>query len=131
MNSKISKFNNPKIFLIDALGAFLSIISLFFVYFFEDFFGMPKNTITVFICIATILFFYSTLIFLIKPKKWPIFLMLIASFNLCYCRFTIFHVIRFFEKLTIYGKLYFISEILIIISLSIFEFKLSNNSTKS
>ena len=56
----MEKISGHKIFLLDAGGAFASIIFLSFLYFFNDFFGMPKSVIKMFIGISTAYFVYST-----------------------------------------------------------------------
>ena len=110
----MEKLTGQKIFLLDAIGAFVSIVFLILVYSFNDFFGMPKSVTKTFICIATAFFIYSTTVFLIKPVKWQFYLKIIASLNICYCLFTIYHVIQNLDILTLYGLTYFIAEILVI-----------------
>jgi hypothetical protein len=123
-----TNYNSSKIFLIDASGALVSIILLFILYLFEDYFGMPKNIISVFIGIAAILFLYSTIIYLLSPKTWRTYLTVVAMLNICYSVFTIYHVFLCFEKLTLYGKLYFVGEVLVIIVLSFYELKIATET---
>ena len=85
----MKKLKGNNIFLIDALGAAISVIFLFLLYSFEDFFGMPKSVIKIFIFIATIFFVYSTTIYFIRPINWKFYLKIIAALNICYCLFTI------------------------------------------
>ena len=128
MKLNLSEYRNHKIFLLDASGALLTTILLSMVYSFQEYFGMPKNIISVFIGIALALFLYSSVIYLIKPKNWKIYLKLIALLNLSYCVFTTYHIFQSLENLSTLGKFYFIGEVLIIILISFFEFKLANSS---
>lgn len=122
-NTKMEKLRGHRIFLLDAVGAFVSIFFLILVFAFDDFFGMPKSVTKIFICIATVFFIYSTTTFLIKPIKWQFYLKIIASLNIGYCLYTIYHILQNLDTLTLYGLTYFIAEILVIIILSIFELK--------
>jgi hypothetical protein len=124
-----SNYNDQKIFLLDASGAFVSIILLFFLYIFEEYFGMPRNIIAVFIGIASVLFLYSVIIYRIKPLRWTMYLTIIALLNIGYCLFTLYHVFHYFETLTPYGQFYFIGEVLVIISLSIYELRIATRIT--
>jgi hypothetical protein len=121
--------NERKIFLIDAIGAFVSVISLLVPYLFEELFGMPKSTVSVFISIAIAYSIYSTTIYLINTVNWKFYLTIIALLNISYSIFTVYHIFKNLHSITLYGYLYFIAEILIILTLSIFELKLSRKTT--
>ena len=125
----LSKYNSSKIFLLDASGAFVSIILLFFLYIFEEYFGMPRNILAVFIGIASVLFLYSVIIYLINPLRWTFYLKIIALLNLGYCLFTLYHVFQCFETLTLCGQFYFVGEVLVIIFLAIYELRTATKTT--
>lgn len=125
----LSKYYGSKMFLLDASGAFVSIILLFFLYIFEEYFGMPGNIILLFIGIASVLFLYSVIIYMINPLRWTIYLMIIALLNIGYCLLTFYHVFHYFEALTLLGKVYFAGEILVIILLAIYEFRTAIQKT--
>jgi hypothetical protein len=125
----LTKYNSSKIFLLDAAGAFVSIILLSVLYLFEEYFGMPKKILSIFISIALVFLFYSAIIYFVSPLKWRAYLKIIAILNICYCLFTIFHIFLYFENLTLYGNLYFVGEVLVIILLAIFELKIANKTT--
>lgn len=125
----LTKYNESKIFLLDAAGAFVSIILLSILYIFEEYFGMPTKILSVFIGIASVFFFYSSIIYLISPLRWRTYLKIIAILNIFYCLFTIYHVFRYFENLTLCGKLYFVGEVLVIILLSLYELKIATKTT--
>lgn len=118
-----------KIFLVDAIGAIVSVFSLLIPYSFEDFFGMPKSTVSIFICIAIVCAVYSTIVYVSKTENWKRYLTVIAFFNIAYCFFTFFHVFKNWETMTVFGYLYFLIEILIIMALAIFELRLSANKS--
>jgi hypothetical protein len=120
----LAQYNSSKIFLLDASGAFVSIILLSVLYIFEEYFGMPQKILSIFIGIASVFCLYSVIIYLINPIRWRTYLKIIAILNICYCLLTIFHVFLYFENLTLYGNLYFVGEVLVIILLAIFELKM-------
>lgn len=125
----MKKLKGNNIFLIDALGAAISVIFLFLLYSFEDFFGMPKSVIKIFIFIATIFFVYSTTIYFIRPINWKLYLNISALLNISYCLFTIYHLHQNLDIITLYGYTYFIAEILVILILSTYELKNSTTTT--
>lgn len=111
-----------KIFLIDAIGAFLTAFLLFAVLrTWNEYIGMPKKTITILSVIALIFCFYSTFCFLINNRNRRFFLKIITASNLLYCCLTLVLLIYHFHELTIIGIIYFAGEILIICSLIYIE----------
>jgi hypothetical protein len=127
MNTSILK--GQKIVLVDAIGAIVSVLSLLIPYSFEEFFGMPKGVVSIFISIAIVCTVYSTTIYLTKKENWKPYLTIIALVNISYCVFTVYQIFKNLNTITIYGHLYFFSEILIILTLSIFELQLSRTTT--
>lgn len=125
----MEKVSGQKIFLLDAVGAFVSIIFLSFLYSFDEFFGMPKSVIKIFLGIATAFFLYSTTTYLIKPINWRFYLRIIATLNISYCIVTFYHVLQNLDTLTLYGHTYFIVEILVIMILSTYELKNARKTT--
>lgn len=125
----LSKYYGSKMFLLDASGAFVSIILLFFLYIFEEYFGMPGDIILLFIGIASALFLYSVIIYMINPLRWTIYLIIIALLNIGYCLLTFYHVFHYFKALTLLGKFYFAGEILVIVFLAIYEFRTAIQKT--
>ena len=117
----MEKFKGLNIFLLDAIGALVSILFLFLVYAFDKYFGMPADVIKIFIWIATFCFGYSAIVYYLKPSNWRLYLKIIAGVNMAYCLYTIYHVIQNKDTLTQLGYLYFIPEIVVIIILSIYE----------
>lgn len=119
-----------KIFLIDAVGAVASILFLICLYSFEGFFGMPKSVLSIFIGIAILFSIYSTTIYIANPLNWKVYLTVIACLNISYCIFTVYHIYRNFDTLTSFGYTYFVAEILIVLTLSKYELKLTRKVMK-
>jgi len=129
MFKEMEKLKGQKIFLIDAVGAVVSVLFLLFLYSFEELFGMPKSVLCIFISIAIAFSIYSTTIYLTNPTNWMFYLIIIALLNISYCTYTIYQVFKNLNTITPYGYLYFVTEILIILTLSIYEFKLGRTTT--
>ncbi len=111
-------FESPKrIFLIDASGALLSILCLFAIAMFNEFFGMPRGVVLGLIAIAIGLFIFSITCYLFVKAKIKHWLILLILANIAYCCFTIWLVFNHFHLLTFMGSAYFIAEILVIIAL--------------
>lgn len=115
--------NGHTIFLTDAVGAAVSMTGLFFLYSFDDFFGMPKTVVRNFMVIAGVLILYALTIYLIKPRKWKLYLTGLAVMNILYCLYTLFQLVENTGTLTLYGYAYLLIEVAVIISLAIVELK--------
>jgi amino acid transporter len=124
---KFSILKGHNIFLIDAIGAITSAFCLLLPYTFQTIFGMPAVTVRTFIVIAILLSIYSVTIFLTKPKNRKPFLSIVAVLNMSYCLYTAIHLIKNQLTLTLPGLLYFVAEILIILTLSVIELRLSRS----
>lgn len=77
------------------------------------------------ILFAASLFLFSSAMFFVKPVQWRKLLLFLALANTSYCLFTAWQVVQHAGILTIVGFLYFISELLVILALVIFEFNRS------
>ena len=119
--------SNPKlIFLIDGFGAILSVILLGVVLVrLESTIGMPYQTLYILAVIAGVFSAYSFFCSFIIPKKWRMFLKIIASANLSYCVLTFSLLFYHQSQLTTFGVVYFLLEIIIIVGLALFEFKIA------
>lgn len=126
---ELNKLNEQKIFLIDAIGALFSVLFLLILYKFEKTLGMPKSVLITFICIALIFTIYSTIIHLLKPSNWKLYLTIIAILNIAYCLFTIYSISKNTDTITQFGYIYFIAEIIIILILATYELKLTRKTT--
>ncbi len=103
------------IFLIDALGAFVSFIMLGFVLpNFDSLLGIPVQVLFILSFLAFLLSIYSSLCYFYFPDKWKPYLKAIAIANGSYCIFTFLILTYYFDNITIWCWFYFIIEILII-----------------
>ncbi|RXK58045.1 hypothetical protein ESA94_18705 [Lacibacter luteus] len=119
-----SKLKTQIIFLIDGIGALVSAILLGLVLTrFTTFFGMPTNVLYVLSAIALLLSVYSFTNAVNKTVNPAFRLRIIAIANLLYCFLTFVLVFLFFQEITVYGLLYFIGEMILILLLAYFELK--------
>lgn len=119
-------YKNPiEIFLIDCIGAFLTAILLGLVLLnFQEYFGMPSEILIPLASIAMVFCIYSLSCYLLLKRNWKPYLKIIALANLLYCAVTATLLLVFYSQLTILGVLYFIGEIVMVLALVYFEFKL-------
>lgn len=119
--------NPRKIFLIDALGAFVTCSLLLIIQSkLQLYFEMPHKTLTVLSLIAFIFFWYSTACFTLYQKiNWKRHLKRIAYANLIYCGLILFLLIYNSSILTPIDWIYFLGEIAVIVFLVSLEIKLT------
>lgn len=120
---------NPKrIFLLDGLGAFLTMFFLVTVLsIFEEYLGMPQPILTFLSILALAYAIYSFFCFYLIRNNWRPFLKIICIANLLYCCLTIGIVIHCYAKLTVLGVIYFLIEIILILGLVLLEQKALNS----
>lgn len=116
------KINSKNIFLIDGIGAIITATSLGVVLpYFQKYFGMPKNILFVLSAIALIFSIYSIFCNFLPGNKIRDYLKIICFANFTYCILSLILIIIYSEKLTLLGHIYFIGEIIIVLSLVIRE----------
>lgn len=122
----------PKyIFLIDGLGAIITVVILFSVLRpFNEYVGIPQTTLTYLSLIGVFYFLYSITCFLLLKNNWQPFLRAISFANLLYCCLTIGVLICYYPSLTILGVAYFLAEIVVVCGLVFIELKTLNKWTK-
>lgn len=110
------------LFLIDSLGALLTAFLLIVVLRnFHEFFGASPETLTFLSAIAGMFCIYSaSCFFLLKANEVP-FIRAIGMANLGYCLLTLVLVFNPNSGLTLFGKLYFLGEISLVIMLVYIE----------
>ncbi len=115
----------PKtLFLIDGFGALVSTFLLSRVVArFESIFGMPQKTSYLLALVAGMYAVYSFACFFFMRENPKPYLRNIAFANLLYCCITAGFVLYYFQLLTSIGFIYFISEMVIIVSLATVELK--------
>lgn len=120
------------LFLLDSLGALLSAVVLGFVLTkYEIFFGMPADVLRFLAIIPCVFALYSFLGFLIKTKNERLYLTIIAAANFLYCCLTMFYIYRFYFQLTIWGLSYFIGEIIIVVTLALYELRIAKTKAQN
>ncbi len=114
------------VFLIDSLGALItaSLLIQLLARFYEIF-GIPEPTLYLLAYIAIGFSLYSFICHILKPKKWKIYLKIIALANLLYCVLTMSLIGYHHTSITVIGVLYFLGEIVIVTGLSFREFELA------
>lgn len=119
--------------MIDSLGALLTAFLLLAVLGnYPEVFGVPSRTLTLLSGIAVVLCVYSASCYLFLRSNWAPFIKAICLANLSYCLVTMGLVFIANPKLTFFGKIYFLAEILVICGLTILEFsaaKMINKNT--
>jgi hypothetical protein len=119
--------SNPRLmFLLDGFGALLSVLLLGVVLVkLESTIGMPTQTLYVLSGIAGFFVGYSFLCAFRIKKNWRPFLKIIALANLSYCLLTFSFLLYHQAHVTTIGLIYFLVEIVIIVALALFEFKVA------
>ncbi len=124
MKKFLNNIQPRKLFLIDSIGAFVSAIMLGLILTnFVHVFGMPKEILIYLACAACLFCIYSLSCYLQFPKRWWIYMKIIAIINIFYCTITLGFVIHLADELTVLGFIYFIGEITIVILLAAMEWK--------
>lgn len=127
----INKINPRHFFLIDGLGALLSTFLLGFVLVkWQDAIGMPTSRLYLLATIAAVFCLYSLCCFFSGVKNWRRYLRIIAVSNLAYCVLTTGFMMYEYANLTALGMLYFVSEIIIIVTLAIIELRIAKFGRK-
>jgi len=125
--------HNPKrLFLIDGVGAALSAFTLGVVLVkLEKFFGIPPSTLYI---LAAIPIFFTAYDFYCYKKandKLGVFLKGIAIMNLLYCCLSIAFALYHHQVITLFGWIYILVEVAIIVALVIFELRVANRLIKN
>lgn len=120
------------LFLIDASGALVTAFFLGIVWQnFRDYTGMPHTVLSYLALLALLLSVYSLSCFLFLKDRRCFFLKLIAVANLFYSGLSLAFMVFYYTRLTMIGKAYFLSELLIITALAYLEFKVADKIRKS
>lgn len=131
LNKLINQISPKQLFLVDSIGALLTATMLGLVLpMFQEYFGMPVDTLHTLSIVAVCFFLYSLLCYISNPKRWKSFLKIIATANALYCCLTTTLVIYYHAQLTTIGWIYFIQEILIILTLVYIELRKVSNVNK-
>jgi hypothetical protein len=116
---------NRNIFLVDGLGAMTSAILLWIMTgSLHAYVGMPVPVLNALAIAAVFFCLYSLTCFFLAGRRWKPFLRVIAMINLLYCLTTAACLVRYWPLLKTPGKMYFILDILVILSLVYLELNL-------
>jgi hypothetical protein len=112
------------LFLIDGIGALISILLLGFILpLWSNFLGVSPIDLSVLASIACVLALYSCACFVGKVQN-KAFLKIVAIANISYCLLT-FIWLWYMPQITLWGILYFVGEIVVIMTLATIEWKYS------
>lgn len=127
MKTKTNKgLNISNLFLLDAAGAATTALLLSqLLARYVEFFGMPVSVLMPLATVAAIFAIYSFSMSIQSGNKPKLKLQIIAVANICYCLLTTVLIFIHFQKLTSWGLLYFMGEILIVASLALYEWRFS------
>lgn len=126
ITSRISRahLNTRLLFLVDALGALLSVFLLGIVLVrFEGTFGMPRKTLYFLAAFPAFFMIYDLACYFGSKNNKKLLLKIIAYANISYCCLSFGLVIHHYQKLTSIGVWYFVLELVVVIILASLELK--------
>lgn len=124
----INSLKPKSLFLIDFIGALVSAIFLGLVLpRFQSYLGIPLSTLYILAVIPIFFFIYSLFGYFKISDKWKPYLKGIAIANTLYCCLTFCLLIYHKNEVTWLAIIYFITEIIIVLSLSFVEYKRANS----
>ena len=116
-----------KLFIVDGIGALLTTFLLSVILTkFESFFGIPSSTLYLMAVFPVVYFIFDLYAYNASSEYTGRNLKMIAIMNLLYCCISFGFCIYHMQEVTIWGWLYVLGEIAIIIFLSIFEISVGN-----
>ena len=121
--------NAKNLFLVDAIGALFTSGVMLALSFFQSYIGLPVLALYALSFIAFGFFIYSLLNYLILKRNWGYNLKGIAMANMLYAVSALLLVSFYYDSVPLIIGLYFIIEAVIVIFLSVIEFKVGNWST--
>ena len=112
------------IFLLDAAGALVSVVLLGVVLpSLEPFLGMPGSALKPLALWALVCLVYSSTCYLRAGERRPRWLRGVVLLNSLYCVATALLVVHHFGRLTLWGVVYFLGELAVILCLVAFELR--------
>lgn len=114
-----------QLFLIDAIGALLTALSLFVMSRFSNYVGVPSGTLSILYAAAISFCIYSALCYVFIKQAWQTYLKAIGFLNLMYCIASVYVIISCFATITTLGLAYFLVEIGILVAVAIIELKVA------
>jgi uncharacterized membrane protein len=124
INDKV-KSNSYLLFLVDGLGAVFTFVLLtFLINKTELFNGIPNSYLSKLSLLPLLLALISLSTYFIKPIKWRWIMNSVAILNLTYCIITFTLSVLFFKDIKAITIFFFLSEAVVIIPLSLYEYQL-------
>jgi len=119
---------NPKfLFILDSLGALLSAFMLGVVLVhFKSFFGIPITTLYILATLPLLFVAFDVYSYFSADSQLGINLRRIAIINLSYCLLSLSLAFYHIELITVYGWIYIVIEIIIVLFIANLEFKTGN-----
>lgn len=115
-----------RLLLLDGIGAIISAISLgVIIPAFDSYFNVQLDVLYILAGIAVVFSIYSLSSYLLSKANWHKFLRIIAVANLSYCVLTGSLIYRFSESVSALAIVYFSVEIMLVVSLAIWELKVA------
>lgn len=114
--------NHKNIFLIDAVGAFMSLAGLVIIYNYLNCFNLPRYIVQLLMVFPCIYMVFSSCCYITKLEKVKTPLFIIAIANLIYTIITTTVIFKYYPVIKTEGLFYFIAEILILIYIVVLEF---------
>ncbi len=124
MKKLILKLTPNKLFLIDAIGALLTAAThgIIFIIFIE-YIGLGAEKLYFLSALACLFFLFSSVNSAKLFSSWRRNLKIISSGNLIFCLITLSMVFLYFEQMTLFAKIYFLWEAILVLVLAFFELK--------
>lgn len=120
-----------KLFLLDGCGALLTAVLLSQVVAnYEHLFGVSRHIVLVLAVVAGCIAIYSFSCRWLLTKNWKPYLTGVALVNSLYSLFTFGLIVNLYPTMTWLGIIYFVGEVLVILSLVMMEFQLIRTKPK-
>jgi len=120
-----------RIFLVDASGAFLTaVLSGIVLPHFQPFLGMPAKALICLGLVGALYTLYSFTCWYFNVGNWPFFLRIVIVANVVYCCLLLGLILFFYDRLTRFGLIYFLLEIVVIITLALIETRILSKRTR-
>jgi hypothetical protein len=112
-----------RVFLLDGLGAGVSLGMTVVVLWLQPWFGMPAAIVHVLVPLTAVFMANSLVWWLLRPRRWRLLLGLIAAANLGYAGLILTLLVMQRDVLTALGVAYFASEALVLVGVAVMELR--------
>jgi len=120
-----------KLFLIDGFGAIFSAIFLgILMVKLESVFGIPKATLYFLATLPCLFAIYDFYCYFKIDRNLEVFLKRIAIVNILYCSLSVGLAVYHYQKITHFGWIYIIAEVIIVVFIAVIELRAVRNAIK-